>query len=113
MEHTNEFDKQYRNGASGVKYFFRGPHIDWGVVRFAPGEQLGLHRHNEVEETFYFPSAEPLIVVAGREFRVRRGDAFRIPPGEAHNIINDTGRVADAVFIKSHYKPDDKVDLPR
>jgi len=111
MERVNEHDREYRNGESGVKYLFRGPCIDWGVVRFAPGETLGLHRHDEVEETFYFPSAEPVMVVAGERHRVRAGDAFRIPPGEAHDIVNDTGAPADAVFIKSCYRPDDKTDL--
>lgn len=113
MERANEHDLQYRSGPSGVKYLFRGPSIDWGVVRFAPGEQLGLHLHQEVEETFYFPTSQPLMVIAGKEYRVRRGDAFRIPPGESHNIINDTGQDVDAVFIKSSYRPKDKIDLPK
>ena len=112
MERVNEHEKDYRNGASGVKYLFRGPCIDWGVVRFAPGEQLGLHKHNAVEETFYFPSSEPLMIVGGQEHRVRAGDAFRIPAGESHNIVNDTPAPADAVFIKSIHAPTDKVDLP-
>ena len=111
MERVNEFEKEYRNGSSGVKYLFRGPKIDWGVVRFAPAEQLGLHKHDQVEETFYFPAGEPLMVIGGREYRVRKGDAFRIPPGEPHNIINDTQQAVDAVFIKSEYLPKDKVDL--
>ncbi len=111
MERVNENDVKYRNGISGVKYLFRGPHIDWGVVRIAAGEQLGPHKHNEVEETFYFPASEPLMIIEGQQYRVRKGDAFRIPPGEAHNIINDTRAPADAVFIKSQYNPTDKVDL--
>ncbi len=111
MERVNEHEQPYRNGTSGVKYFFRGPNIDWGVIRFAPGEQLGLHLHQEVEETFYFPAAEPLMVIDGKEYRVRKGDAFRIPPGESHNILNDTPAPMDAVFIKSSFRPKDKVDL--
>ena len=67
MEKVNEHEKTFRNGASGVKYLFRGPAIDWGIVRFAPGEQLGLHKHAEVEETFYFPSSEPLMIVNDQE----------------------------------------------
>jgi quercetin dioxygenase-like cupin family protein len=111
MERVNEHDKSYRNGEGGVKYLFRGPNIDWGVIRFAAGEQLGPHKHAEVEETFYFPASEPLMIVNGQELRVRKGDAFRISPGESHNIINDTGSPADAVFIKSVYRPQDKIDL--
>ena len=112
MERVNEHEKTYRNGQTGVKYLFRGPCIDWGLIRFAPGEQLGLHKHAEVEETFYFPASEPLMEIEGKQYRVRAGDAFRIPPGEGHNIVNDTAGAVDIIFIKSVYRPQDKIDLP-
>lgn len=111
MERVNERDRAFRDGDCGVKYLFRGPNIDWGIVRFLPGQELGLHMHNEVEETFYFPAARPLMVIAGKSYRVEPGDAFRISPGEPHNIVNDTADPADAIFIKSSYRPKDKVDL--
>ena len=109
MEHVNEFELEYRNGTSGVKYFFRGPKIDWGVLRFHPGEKLGAHFHERVEETFYFTKGAPLMQIGDREFRVRPGDAFRIDPSERHEIINDTNEDVEAVFIKSVYDPKDKV----
>ena len=54
MEIVREQDQAYRGGKSGVKYLVRGPNIDWGVILFAPGDELGRHLHREVEETFYF-----------------------------------------------------------
>ena len=111
MERVNESDLQYRSGDSGVKYLFRGPKIDWGVLRLKPGETLGHHYHERIEETFYFPAGEPKMIVNGQEFRVRTGDAFRLDPGDVHDIINDTGEPVDAVFIKSSYDPQDKVDV--
>jgi len=111
MERVNEHDLEYRKGKSGPKYLFRGPNIDWGVIRFLPGEELGRHKHEKVEETFYFTKGTPKMIVNDEEFRVKEGDAFRIEPGEAHNIINDTDDIVDAVFIKHIYAPDDKVDL--
>ena len=110
MEKVNEHELEYRKGDSGPKYLFRGPRIDWGVLRFLPGQELGKHYHEQVEETFYFTSGTPLMIVAGEEFRVKTGDAFRIDPGEAHNIVNDTDDPTDAVFIKSIFEPKDKVD---
>ena len=110
MERVNANDKEYRNGDSGPKYLFRGPHIDWGVLRFLPGQQLGSHYHEQVEETFYFTRGTPLVLVNGEEHRVRVGDAFRMEPGDVHNIINDTDGPIDAVFIKSQYLPKDKVN---
>lgn len=111
MERVNEHDLAYRSGDSGVKYLFRGPKIDWGVLRLAPGGTLGHHYHERVEETFYFPAGEPRMIVNGREFRVRAGDAFRLVPPDTHDIVNDTSTPIDIIFIKSAYDPKDKVDV--
>ena len=110
MERVNEHDLEYRKGESGPKYLHRGPRIDWGVLRFLPGDQLGEHYHQEVEETFYFTRGTPMMIVSGQPYRVRVGDAFRIEPREAHNIVNDTNGPIDAVFIKHTFLPKDKVD---
>ena len=112
MEHVNEHDLEYRNGDSGVKYLFRGPNIDWGVVVFAPGETLGHHFHERVEETFYFVEGRGgKIVIDGREHPIRIGDAFRLEAPEKHDIVNDTDVPLKAVFIKSTYDPKDKVKV--
>jgi len=111
MERTNEREKTWRNGNSGVKYLGRGPKIDWGIVKFQPGEELGAHYHQGVEETFYFPEGSPKMIIDEREIRVSAGDAFRVEPGEAHNIINDTSSDVIAVFIKAPYDPQDRVSV--
>lgn len=112
MEIVREQDQPYRGGTSGVKYLCRGPRIDWGVILFAPGEQLGRHFHREVEETFYFVEGRGgRLIVDDAEHPIQIGAAFRIEPGEVHNIINDTAATLKAVFIKSPYQPKDKVDV--
>jgi len=111
MERVNEHELAYRSGDSGAKYLFRGPRIDWGVLRLAPGGTLGHHYHERVEETFYFVRGEPRMIVNGTEFRVRQGDAVRLSPLDRHDIVNDTDAVVDCVFIKSSYEPKDKVDV--
>ncbi len=111
MERVNEHEKEYRDGDHGVKYLFRGPRLDWGVLRFLPGQELGTHYHEKVEETFYFTRGTPRVIVNGQEFRVKVGDAFRMEPGDVHNIVNDTAEAIDAVFIKSEFLPKDKVDV--
>jgi len=111
MDKVNANDKPYRHGQSGPKYLFRGPNIDWGVIRFLPGERLGRHKHLEVEETFFFTRGTPKMIVNGQEFRIEEGDAVRLSPNDDHDIVNDTSEPVDAVFIKDRYKPDDKVDI--
>jgi len=111
MERVNEHDLEYRGDEAGVKYLFRGPKIDWGVLRMNPGDTLGHHYHEHVEETFYFPNGEPLMIVNGEKIRVRAGDALRLEPPDRHDIVNDTADVIDCLFIKSTYDPKDKVNV--
>jgi mannose-6-phosphate isomerase-like protein (cupin superfamily) len=112
MEIAREQDKPYRGGVGRVKYLMRGPRIDWGVILFAPGDQLGRHKHQEVEETFFFVEGMGgRFIVDGVEHTISSGIAFRVEPGEVHNIINDTRAPLKAIFIKSSYNPSDKVDV--
>jgi mannose-6-phosphate isomerase-like protein (cupin superfamily) len=110
MQRVNEKDLAYRQGDSGPKYLFRGPLLEWGLIRLLSGQSLGLHYHEQVEETFYFLKGTPLMVVEGGEYRVAEGDAFRLEAKEKHDIRNDTKGVIDLIFIKAPYLPDDKVN---
>ena len=109
MQKVNEHEQKYRDGDHGVKYFFRGPNLDWGVILLRPGDALGAHYHRKVEETFYFTSGAPKIVVNGTAHRVKPGDVFRLEPEDRHDIVNDSSAEARAVFIKFPFDKDDKV----
>jgi quercetin dioxygenase-like cupin family protein len=111
MDRVNEAERTDRGGDSGVKYLLRGPRIDWGVILLLPGEQLGAHYHNEVEETFYFVRGGGKVSANETEYRAVCGDVFRMGPLESHDILNDTDQPAKVVFIKCPYLPDDKVSL--
>jgi len=108
MRKTSETREQFKSGDSGPKYLFRGPHCEWGVIVLNPGQRMGAHGHKAVVEDFLFLEGTPKIIVAGKEERVGPGDAVRAEPGEAHDIINDTGSAIKLVFIKSPHLPDDK-----
>jgi len=110
MEKTNEREKNFRFTDSGPKYLFRGPKYEWGILIFKPGQTLGKHYHNEVEETFYFLEGSPQMVIDEKIFRVEPGDAFRIEPKEKHDIINDTQESIRAIFIKCPYLSEDKIN---
>ena len=111
MKRVNENDLEFRHGDHGPKYLFRGPHYEWGVIVFKPGQSLGAHKHETVEETFYFETGTPQLVVDGVAHRVTPGDVFKLEPGEAHDIINDTDQDTRLIFIKAPYAPEDKVAL--
>ena len=111
MERVKEREREFRKGDWGVKYLFRGPRIDWGIILLKPGTELGRHLHKQVEETFYFLHGKGKIRVGEEEFSAGEGDAFRIDPGEPHNIYNDSPGELKIIFIKTPYLPEDKVSL--
>lgn len=111
MDLINEQDREFRGDDHGPKYLFRGPQFEWGVIVFKPGQALGRHCHNEVEEQFYFLEGTPKMVVDGQEFRMRPGDVMRLEAPECHDIINDTDQDIRLIFIKCPYRPTDKVEM--
>lgn len=110
MEKNNELEQSFRDGDCGVKYMFRGPNIDWGVILMKPGRTLGGHYHEETEETFFFQKGTPIMRVNDRDHRVKEGDAFRLTPPDRHDIINDTNEDITIIFIKYPYRPKDKIN---
>lgn len=111
MEKVNEQALAYRDGASGVKYLFRGPKIDWGVILLLPGQALGGHYHEQVEETFYVAEGQGTFVVNGVAQVGAPGDAFRMEPGDRHDIRNEGDEPLKLIFIKCPYLPNDKVNI--
>jgi mannose-6-phosphate isomerase-like protein (cupin superfamily) len=111
MELINEGGRDFRHGDHGPKYLFRGPKFEWGIIVFKPGQELGTHCHNEVEEHFYFLEGSAQMTVDGDSFPVKPGDVVRLDPPECHNIANTGDTDLRMVFIKCPYLPTDKVDM--
>lgn len=109
MDQISEQDQEYRNGDCGVKYLFRGPKIDWGVVLLKSGQAMGAHGHEEVEESFYIVEGEGRLLANDMSHPARAGDAFRVEPFEKHDIVNDGDVDMKVVFIKVPYRPKDKI----
>jgi quercetin dioxygenase-like cupin family protein len=111
MEKARESEKEYRGGDSGVKYLLRGPKIDWGVILMLPGQCLGGHFHNEVEETFYVVEGQAIFVVDDVKHELVAGDAIRLEAPECHEVFNEGDQPLKMVFIKCPYLPKDKVTV--
>jgi quercetin dioxygenase-like cupin family protein len=109
LERVRESEKEFRGGDSGVKYLFRGPKIDWGVIKLLPGQRLGAHYHKEVEETFYVLEGQATFLVDDVEHQFVAGDAVRLEAPACHQVLNRGEQPVKMVFIKCPYLPEDKV----
>ncbi|MBM4430129.1 MAG: cupin domain-containing protein [Chloroflexi bacterium] len=111
MDKVKESEQQFREGDWGVKYMFRGPKIDWGVISVPAGQCLGGHYHEETEETFYILEGQVTFYVNGAPHLLVAGDAVRLEPLEGHRVVNESDGPVKMVFIKCPYLPQDKFDV--
>ncbi len=113
MKMFNENDFDYRfDDKSGPKYLMRGPNIDFGLVKFLPGESFPTHYHNHIEEDFYILEGELEFTINDEEvIDVKKGTLIHAAPGDTHYIENKTDEIALAIFVKAPFDPDDKVNV--
>ena len=100
MEQVNVNNLKFRSGDSGVKYIFRGPNMEWGIIVFKPSESLGKHFHNQVEETFYLEEGEAKMIINDKEINAISGDVFKLAPKDTHDIINQSNKNIDLSSLK-------------
>ena len=74
------------------KYFrevlFTGPHSQLVVMSIAPGDDIGMETHKDVDQFFRVEAGIGRAVLNGKEYDLEDGSAVVIPAGTEHNIIN-------------------------
>ena len=74
------------------KYFrevlYTGPHSQLVVMSIAPGEDIGMETHKNVDQFFRVEAGIGRAVLNGKEYNLEDGSAVVIPAGTEHNIIN-------------------------
>ncbi len=93
----------------------RGHPFNLELVRLPPGKAAcPFHSHTTEWEMFVIVSGSGTVRAGRKRHKVKTGDAFMHPPGEAHQIIN-TGRrelvfyiIADNPPVDGCFYPDSK-----
>jgi len=67
---------------------FTGPHSQLVVMSIAPGEDIGMETHKEVDQFFRVEAGIGRAILNGKEYDLENGSAVVIPAGTKHNIIN-------------------------
>ena len=74
------------------KYFrevlFTGPHSQLVVMSIAPGDDIGMETHKDVDQFFRVEAGIGRAILNGKEYDLEDGSAVVIPAGTEHNIIN-------------------------
>lgn len=67
---------------------FTGKYSQLVVMSLKPDEEIGMEVHDTVDQFFRVEEGEAKVITDGEEKSVGKGDAFVIPAGTQHNIIN-------------------------
>ena len=92
------------------KYFrevlFTGPHSQLVVMSIAPGDDIGMETHKDVDQFFRVEAGIGRAILNGKEYDLEDGSAVVIPAG--HNIINRSK--SDPLKVYTIYSPPNHPD---
>lgn len=67
---------------------FTGKYAQLVVMSLLPREEIGMEVHKVVDQFFRVEFGKAKVVMNGEETQVTDGDAFIVPAGTVHNVIN-------------------------
>jgi mannose-6-phosphate isomerase-like protein (cupin superfamily) len=88
---------------------FTGKHSQLVLMCLQPGEEIGDEVHDTVDQFFRVEEGEALVVLSEKEeHRVHEGDAFVVPAGTFHNVINSSKK--ERLHLYTIYSPPNHPD---
>jgi mannose-6-phosphate isomerase-like protein (cupin superfamily) len=73
------------------KVLYTGKHSQLVVMSLKPGEEIGTEVHAKVDQFFRVEKGEAKVIAGKTVKKVREDEAFIIPAGTKHNVVN-TGK---------------------
>lgn len=83
------------------RVIYTSRHAQLVVMCLKAYEEIGEEVHN-VDQFFKIEGGEGLVVINGKQSKIRKGEAILIPAGTKHNIINTT---AENLKLYTIYSP--------
>ena len=90
------------------RVLFTGPHAQLVVMRIEPGGEIGLERHDGVDQFIRVEAGEGEAILDGERHALGDGSAVVIPSGTEHNVLN-TSRT-DPLRLYTVYSPPEHPD---
>lgn len=67
---------------------FTGQHEQLVIMSLKPNEEIGVEIHEIVDQFIRVEAGEGRVIMNGEEHLIKDGDAFVVPAGTQHNVIN-------------------------
>ena len=72
------------------KVLYTAPHSQLVVMSIAPGEDIGMETHKDVDQFIRIEAGAGKAILNGEEHNLEDGSAVVIPAGTQHNIVNSS-----------------------
>lgn len=86
---------------------FSGQHAQLVVMSLLPNEDIGLEVHEIVDQFFRIEMGEGKVVINDEEHVIKDGDAFIVPAGVKHNVLNTSSTTSlklYTLYSPAHHK---------
>ena len=87
---------------------FTASHVQLVVMSLAPGEEIGLETHTDVDQFIRVEAGSGKAILNGKEHALEDGSAVVIPAGTEHNIVNTSQQ--ESLKLYTLYSPPEHPD---
>lgn len=86
--YVGNIEKLTLSNANFRQVVYTGQHAQLVVMSLKPNEDIGFEIHEIVDQFLRIEKGEAKITLNGEEHLVKDGDAFIVPAGVKHNVMN-------------------------
>lgn len=97
IEKLSLSNKNFRN------VLYTGQHAQVVLMSLKPNEDIGTEVHQIVDQFLRIEKGQGKLVLNGEEHLVKDGDAFVVPAGATHNLINTSSE--ESLKLYTIYSP--------
>lgn len=70
------------------RVLYTGKHLQLVLMSLEPGEEIGEEVHKNADQFFRVEKGRGEVWIDGKKTNIKRDDAFLVPSGAKHNVIN-------------------------
>lgn len=86
--YLDNIEQRTLENTSFRQVLYTGQHLQLVVMSIQPREEIGQEIHEINDQFLRVEAGEGLLIMDGQEHPVKDGDAFIVPAGTQHNIVN-------------------------
>lgn len=85
---VDDIEELTENNADFRRVLYTGKHLQLVLMSLSPGEDIGEEIHADRDQFFRIEKGKGNVVIDGVSHKVKDDDAFLVPAGARHNLIN-------------------------